>query len=336
MQDPAGGEVAHTTFAAAAVARWIVTHHAHVPVASCHLLRRGFGDAYDVRLADGQRWIARLGARRPRGAPNIAYEAALLRHLLACGIGVAEPVPTRSGEDAAVIQAPEGERSLFVTRWIDGELPGDNLADLEATGAGLARMHAAARSYAGPPSRYRLDVGYLVDAQLERLLRLPDLDPSLASAFGEEAARLRDHVQSAELTRVACHGDCHGDNNLMRVAADGTRQPWYFDFDDAGPGWLAYDLAVFRWSSLTRKGLTDADEGVTARWQHFLAGYRSVADVPAADLACIGAFQAVRHFWLLGEYAGRMGHWGAHTLAPAWLSKQPARMASWRELALVA
>lgn len=322
-------DVAHTTFSATAIARIVAAEYDTPPVTACHLIRRGFGDVYQVRLADGTRLVARLGALRPRGPQNVAYEAAMLRHLQASGIGVAEPVQTRSGADAALVAAVEGERALFVTRFLQGDIPGENLDDLRSTGAGLACIHAAARSYAGPVSRYALDTSHLVERPIERLLRVPDLDPDVGSALATEAARLIERLADADLVRTHCHGDCHGENNVIRSGPDGERQPWYFDFDDAGPGWAAYDLAVFRWSQLTRKGLTDADEVVDARWRHFLAGYRSVAELPDTDLACIGAFQAVRHVWLLGEYAGRLGHWGSHTLAPAWLAKQPARIAAW-------
>jgi Ser/Thr protein kinase RdoA (MazF antagonist) len=326
----AGAEVAHTTFAASAIARRVEAHHGTEPVVAAHLVRRGFGDVYQLRLAGGERLVARLGAVRPRGPANVMYEAAMLRHLLAAGIAVAEPVPTRDGEAALSVMAPEGERALFVTRFLEGESPADNLPDIEATGAGLARMHAAARNYAGPVSRYTLDLAHLVERPLERLLAVPDLEPALADAFRAEAAELVQLLSAADLVSARCHGDCHGYNNVMHAGADGTRQPRFFDFDDAAPGWLAYDLAVFRWSALTSKGLTDADEGITARWSHFLAGYRSAGEVRDADLALLGALQAVRHFWLIGEYAGRLHHWGAHTLAPAWLAKQPARLAAWR------
>ena len=41
-----------------------------------------------------------------------------------------------------------------------------------------------------------------------------------------------------------CHGDTHGFNNHVYTDAEGVRRAAFFDFDDAGPGFLAYDLCV--------------------------------------------------------------------------------------------
>ena len=59
------------------------------------------------------------------------------------------------------------------------------------------------------------------------------------------------------LSRVICHGDTHGFNNHIATNADGAKSAVFFDFDDAGPGFLAYDLCVMPWSYLTRKSLKE-------------------------------------------------------------------------------
>jgi hypothetical protein len=57
--------------------------------------------------------------------------------------------------------------------------------------------------------------------------------------------------------------------------AAGTRKIVFFDFDDAGPGFLAYALSVLPWSYLFRKSLKEPDDALRERWMHYLRGYRA-------------------------------------------------------------
>lgn len=78
----------HTTAAASAVSDWVAQHYG-LPVQQCYLIRRNLNDNYAVRATDGSRYVARLCAIRPRGAFNVDFEVALLAHLDAKGVGVA-------------------------------------------------------------------------------------------------------------------------------------------------------------------------------------------------------------------------------------------------------
>jgi Ser/Thr protein kinase RdoA (MazF antagonist) len=64
------------------------------------------------------------------------------------------------------------------------------------------------------------------------------------------------------------------------------------------------------------------DEKALVRWHHFIAAYRKVRPLSATDLQAVPAFMAVRHFWLLGEYAGRIPVWGSQAMPAAYLRKQ--------------
>jgi Ser/Thr protein kinase RdoA (MazF antagonist) len=56
------------------------------------------------------------------------------------------------------------------------------------------------------------------------------------------------------LTRTHCHGDCHGFNARISDAGNAA----FFDFDDGGPGYLAYDPSVFLWD----KAHSEAESGI--------------------------------------------------------------------------
>lgn len=326
--------IAQTTPTGAAIAQCVRRDYALADIVACELLRRGFNHVYGLRLADGQRAVARLSAARPRGAPNCAYEAALLIHLKARGAAVAAPLATRTGAAATTMDLPEGPRTLMLFEHLEGDAPGDALADIEATGRGLAQLHAAGEGYQGPASRYVLELPYLLDASLQRLSTAPTMDDGLRAAFGAIAQRLRERITALPaLTRVACHGDCHGSNNFMRDGPGDTRLAAFFDFDDAGPGWLAYDLCVYLWVQLPRKADRPLDAAAHERWRRYLAGYRSLRPPPPADFEAIGAFVAVRQFWLMGEYAGRLDVWGTQSMPTAWLREQVGLLTAWAALA---
>ncbi|HVE54577.1 MAG TPA: phosphotransferase, partial [Ramlibacter sp.] len=206
------------------------------------------------------------------------------------------------------------------------------LRDVEATGRGLALLHEAARDYRGPPSLYALELPFLLDAPLQQLCAASTVDDALRTGFTALAERLRTRFAAVPLGRVACHGDCHGGNNFMSDGADGERIPSFFDFDDAGPGWRAYDLAIYLWAMFPRKPDAALDEAGLERWRRYLAGYSSVREIAAADLAAIAPFMAVRQFWMLGEFAGRVAEWGTQALPTSWLRKQLEFASAWETM----
>lgn len=328
--------IAQTTPTGHALARAVETGWALGPVAHCVLLRRGFNQVYELRFASGVHAIARLCAQRPRGAPNIAYETALLTHLRAHGTAVAAPLARADGSFHDTVGLPEGLCALQLFEFVAGDPPGDLLADIEATGRGLAQLHHAAQNYAGPESLYALELPMLLDAPLERILAAPTVD----AALGRELVSLADDLRTRftalpHLTRVHCHGDCHGGNNFMvdeDVHATETRAAVFFDFDDAGPGLLAYDLCVYLWNLLPRSLDTPLGAPLLQRWHRFLAGYASARTIDSHDAAAIAACLAVRQFWIMGEYAGRIPVWGTQAMPTHWLRKQPALMRAWMDL----
>ena len=330
--------VAQTTPTGEAIARVVEAGWPLGPVAHCVLLRRGFNQVYEVRFAGGLRTIARLSADRPRGAPNVAYEAALLTHLRAKGMAVAAPLPRADGSFSLPLEMPEGPCVLLLFHFLPGEPPGEDLADIEATGRGLAQLHGAAQSYQGPQSLYSLELPLLLDAPLQRILAAPTVDEPLHREFSSLAHGLRQRFAALpSLSRVHCHGDCHGGNNFMADGtgnAQGHRVAAFFDFDDAGPGLLAYDLSVYLWTLLPRTPDTPTAGPVLERWRRYLAGYTSVRTIPPQDMAAVGPCVAMRQLWLIGEYAGRIPVWGTQVMPTHWLRKQAPLLRGWMDMAV--
>jgi Ser/Thr protein kinase RdoA (MazF antagonist) len=325
--------IAQTTPTGKAIAQAIEQGYALGEIKHCVLLRRGFNHVYGLEFVGGRRAVARLSADRPRGAPNSEYEAAFLRHLRRANVAVAASIPTRDGSAAVEMALPEGQRLLMLFEHLDGEPPGESLLDVEATGRGLALLHEAGETYKGPSSRYVLELPFLLDASIERICAAPTTDAALRCNFLEIGRRLAARITAMPtLTRVACHGDCHGGNNFMTEDKTGTRIASFFDFDDAGPGWMSYDLSVYLWSMLPRQVGTQLDAPALERWRRYLKGYRSVRAVASNDFDAIAAFVAVRQCWLMGEHAGRISVWGTQTIPTSYLRKQVELFSEWESL----
>jgi Ser/Thr protein kinase RdoA (MazF antagonist) len=289
-------------------------------IENCALLQAGFNDIYEVSLVDGCRYIARLGSRLKRGVPNVSYETSLLQHLKQAGADVAARWPTKHNALFVDVPCQEGIRPLVVLDFLPGDMPKENLDDIRAMAAELARIHLLSKDYSGPKSEYVLDLDHLLRRPLARILALDaisqetrDLLASVAQELEGRAARF------SNLTLVACHGDCHGYNTMMSAAPDGSRVASFFDFDDGGPGYLAYDLAVFLWNRLLSRQLAQPDEKVQAVWASFIEGYRSVTEVPAVDYEAISMFVAIRHLWLVGEYASQVECMGLQVFRSPWI-----------------
>ena len=325
----------HTTVAAQAIADWVEQHYG-LPVQQCHLIRRNLNDNYAVRAKDGSRYVARLCAIRPRGPFNVEFEVALLTHLHAQGVGVATPMMAESGANSISLPLPEGPRALVLFRHCDGAVP-DTPEELHLTGATLAQIHIAAQSYAGPASRYVLDGHHLAGRTLDYLAAHPEVPPSVLDVYRQLIDRLLTELAEVEatLTQVMCHGDTHGFNNHVYIDAEGASRAAFFDFDDAGPGYLAYDLCVWLWSNLPRKAPMEPDDALLNRWHQYLAGYRTGGGlITNADLAALPLFIQLRHLWNMGEGVARVHHWGANLMSADWIKKQPDVMAGWGRLQL--
>ncbi|HEY3798414.1 MAG TPA: phosphotransferase [Caulobacteraceae bacterium] len=237
-----------------------------------------------------------------------------MTHLHKSGIVVGTPVAERDGRLWSLHEAPEGPRELALFERLSGrglvaavrragDADAQTLADVRALGASLARIHTAGESFAAPPSLYRVEAADLLEAPLAEIAVVNDGDVAEPAHALATSLRTRLAECAAALSIGHCHGDNHAGNTLIADGPDETVIPGWFDFDDGGPGFLAYDLATFFWSLLLRTPSGDMTEEVPPLWLAFTAGYRGVRPIPPADLHAIGLLVAIRQIWLLGNHA---------------------------------
>jgi Ser/Thr protein kinase RdoA (MazF antagonist) len=328
-------EIAQSTPTAASISLLVQEHYGLGEVVESEFLRRSFNQVYRLGFASGQRVVARLCAERPRGGPNVLFESSALAHLAKAGCPVSRCLPTAAGEVAIQVSLPEGRRALALFEHLDGEFTSDSSEDIEAFARGLAALHIAGESYQGPASTYSLDLDYLLLRPLEGLLHAPTMTAELRPQFEALGQRLHDDILAlGELRRVLCHGDAHGGNNFIVTGAQGQREAVFFDFDEAGPGYLAYELAVYPWNLYPRTPDGVASDKAKTQWRHFISAYRDRSPVADVDLTAIARFMAVRQFWLLGEYAGRVPVWGSQAIPTDYLRRQVATLRRWETLEL--
>jgi Ser/Thr protein kinase RdoA (MazF antagonist) len=284
------------------------------------MLNRGFNDTYLVVDATGARYIFRLSHHRARGAADVETETDFLVHLDRSGVPVATAVPTRDGTLFVRGQASEGMREGVLFRDLGGRAPdAASTADARANGVTLAMVHNAAESYAAVAPLHRLDLDHLVRRPLARIHDSGIMEDAGARAdLDAIAARTASTIETSDhLTWTHCHGDCHGFNT--RIVEGGKAA--FFDFDDGGPGYLAFDLAVFLWAKVIfgRK--------LFAMWDVFVDGYRTIRPIAPNDFEAVHRFVIVRHIWLMGEYASRVREWGTEPVQ--WIAREVEFLKTW-------
>ncbi len=312
-------EISNSTVTSDGIFRVIQKHYDINQINEGYLLQSGYNDTYIFECVDKSRWIARLSGNRPRGSANIEYEVSMLEHLSANGVPVAGPVRPRTGAAGVEVELAEGLRTLAVFHFINGDDP-ETLEDWELTGSGLAKIHNASEDYSGPASRYTLDIDHLLRSPMKLLLQVPRLDQGISELLNKLATDIESDFKAAgDLSRIGCHGDCHGGNNFIQSNSSNEREAVFFDFDDSGPGYLAYDLSVFLWNQLGgRKSLS---EKASDNWNRFLKGYEQERELAFADRKAIPIFVRMRHLLWLSERAGRRDQWGIGALRSSHLSE---------------
>ncbi len=180
-----------------------------------------------------------------------------------------------AGIAPAVVRCDPSTRVL-VTRWIDAVAPPSDAEQRRVVGALLARLHASTI-----PAGIR-------EVDFERQARL--LEQTLPSARREArlervAACVFERLRATRRTLVLCHHDLHP----LNLVWDRDRRPWLVDWEYAGRGDAAVDLASFA----SQHGLSAR---ARARLLHHYLAAGGVADAHRLELAA-WAFDYVQWLW---------------------------------------
>ena len=291
--------------AARSLALWVLPEGA-----TARLINVSENATYLVEAPDGFRAVLRIHRKGYHTRRAIECELAWIDALGRDGVVVVpDHHPGRDGEaiQRGRVDGLPAPRFMVLFRFVEGAPPdeaGDLAPAFEELGAIAARLHEHAMAWERPPGFERLS--WDVDAVFGPAATWGDW-----RAAPHVDARVRAVLEAVEATvrrRLDAfgqgpdrHGLIHADMRLANLLADeaGTR---LIDFDDCGFGWFLYDFAA-------AISFIEDDPRIPAMKAAWLAGYRGVRDLPAADEAEIETFVILRRMALLAWI-------GSHIEAP--------------------
>jgi Ser/Thr protein kinase RdoA (MazF antagonist) len=260
------------------------------PPIKCQLLKQGLNDSYLVQTTN-ERYILRIYKIQWRTRSDILYETEMLSYLGQQNAPISFPVKRTDGTFIQDLRAPEGTRQMVLFTYAEGEEPTltEELGYL--IGQATATIHLTSDKFRPQHERFTLDLTHLIDKPL-RLVQ-----PYLRHRQEDWTYLLKlAGILSQKIADIAPHldwGFCHGDATERNVHTTKDQQITFFDFDCGGPGWRAYDWAVFHMNARKHpKG--------DAIWRDYLKGYAEKRTINPLDMEAEPLMFLARMFWSIG------------------------------------
>ncbi|MFO1303898.1 MAG: phosphotransferase [Burkholderiales bacterium] len=314
----------YSTLSAPALAQYLAAHYALNEVVELNFINRGLNDTYLVTAGDGEKHIFRVYRSHWRSRTDIAYEIDALAHLHDKGVAVSQALRRRDGDRLCTFEAPEGVRCAVLFSFAPGRMPAydkDGEAMAALYGRSVAKIHNATDSFSTSHQRFPLDLEHLIGVPLRHVEPVMAHRPADWVYLQGLADKLRAALESVPLGSLE-YGFCHGDLNGWNAHESDSGALTFFDFDCCGPGWRAYDIAVFRW-------LARVFEKEEERWAAFLKGYKEVREIGQVDIDATSLFVGARAIWLLGLHAGNARDWSSGWINEAYLDRAMKFLRSW-------
>jgi len=304
-------------------------------------VRQGENTTLEVR-AEGRRFALRMHRPGYQTAASVASELAWTESLQSVGIRTPAAVPGRDGRPVQRLAAPEGERLTVLFEWVEGTplRAEDDAALWRRLGTEMALIHEHGRRWRPPDwfTRRAWDAAGMVGPEPHwgDPLALHEWPPAERAVLESARAAVRERL-AAFGRGPDRYGLIHADLGFENILARPDGGTVLLDFDDGGPGWFLYDLAV----SLFPLERQDPDQARRAR-EAMLAGYREVAPLPEAHLAELPTFSMARRLVTLGwvftrpetDHAARQRPWRIRSAVPAareflaWAERHPPAIAA--------
>lgn len=311
----------HSIPAPLALAGQLLPDYGLTQIAAADYFGGGFNDTYRFITSTGQVYYLRLYRQQWRGLSDVRYEIDLLLHLQARGLPAMRPVARLDGEYYSTLACAEGRRYALLSAELPGSEVSYEAAPVEMArryGQAVAGLHRALDDFASPHPRVALDLEYLLDQPLRLTTPLLAHRPDDLHFLQQLVAFLRANLEGLGLERLAwgpCHGDLQGYH--AKVAPDGSLA--FYDFDCGGPGYRAYELAVFRW-------VTRLQARESLAWPAYLESYLARYPLAEMDLQALPYFTACRYTWHLGVHAENSYDWGIGFLNDEYYNNKLAQL----------
>lgn len=274
---------------------------------------------FRVDLANGERYVLRIHRPNLRSTEAVRSEMTWLAALRQeTDLVVPEPIPTQNGEflTLATLEGLPEPRVCVLFHWIPGRFLDARLtpSHLERVGAFMARLQLHGAQFKPPEGfvRGRLD-NLTEDARrsagrgtseaiARRQVDHPEdetsairlvtelcsaKDGALVATLIRKMREIQQSVGQTPATFGLIHGDLHQENYFFHQG-----QVRAIDFDDCGYGYYLYDMAVTLSEVSWRKNTPELRKS-------FLAGYRSIRELPSEHESYLDTFITFRDLQLM-------------------------------------
>lgn len=293
--------------------------------AELRLLNHGYNTTFRVDTLDGRRFALRINMMAFKTQPLLLAEVSWLAALSAeTDLHVPTPQPTRDGAWSAQVHSADLGRELPVVlfHWLEGRNLGSRPtpAQLRAVGEAAAMLHEHAATWTMPAgAELPLFDNVLTDLP-NRLGDHPALsrcDSEVLMAAYHRAQQLQDEAFAADRI-IPLHADLHGEN-LKWVSTGSTSGALsVFDFDDAGLGVPALDLAIAAYYLRDDAELEDA----------LLTGYAARRALPPFTAEQFEGMVAGRNLLLVNDIIDQPNA-GLQAMTPAYVAASVRRLQHW-------
>ena len=320
-RDAAGQAQCMRELASAALAHW------GLAATDMHLIKYRENAVFRVELADGRRVALRIHRHAYHSDAELHSELQWLDALAVAGIPVPQILPAQDGSLFRNVQVPAvpEARQVDIFAWVEGRQLGSVEAGVEldlptvrgiyrTIGTLAARLHEHSTRWTLPEGfvRHAWDADGLAGAtpfwgRFWELEQLNDEERSLL-VKARDAVHAGLSAYGSDPANDGRYGLIHADL-VAENQRDNGADVRLIDFDDAGFGWHLFELATALYFE------SDAPHFETA-FAALVEGYRSVRDLPEAQLAHMPLFFAARSFTYLGWIHTRPETETARTLGP--------------------
>ena len=320
----------YSTLSASALGVYIGKNYGFTDL-SCRLLVRNVSDTY-VLSNRNEKYIFKIYRDSHRKLDEIRGEVELLQVLKENSIGVAAPIPDKTGNLIQQFQAAEGIRNGVLFEYAKGRailLPNDK--QLTLIGRELAAMHnVTANRTLGHP-RITYDTYTTVERPLKiiatRFADLPE-EYDFLKKLAAHASKTLDALDPATFSQ----GYCHYDYMPKNFHLDEGDRLTIFDFDWAGHGYLVNDLMVFYFQYFFLQDIKMITREEAERCLDvFLQGYRQLRPLSPAELTAIPHLGVMFLIYGLGFYEDNFDDFSNTFLTPRFIRDRVQLIRRWTE-----
>lgn len=303
-------------------------------VKSIHLHRAFIGDVYFIE-DDKQSYVMKIYKSLPLQKKNAENSTNVIEYLWEQGVDVPKVFKNINKLSTTTILAPEGEREVVITSFIDGKtiaVSCDNKIH-KVIGRKLAQMRLAMKDYPFLDRIIKTDEDNLIDNFLKVMKQYfpnKEVEFKFFKSYGEIISK---KVKELYSIKPQCIGFCHGDLHHGNIIKTLTDDVVFFDFDACGIGCNMFDIAVYcdktDYFNLDKKKILETQKTL----ELFLEGYTNVFQLSQLEIDSIPLFIALRHYELNATIPiNRAPIEGSHWLNDDWIDSQYAWLKEWFEI----